>query len=155
MNGGWLTIGQLAREVRVSTDTIRYYESVGLLPPPTRSDSGYRLYSRAEQRRLLLIARAKLLGLSLQDIKVLVDQTFNRSCEHLQQKLLERIPGQLAELERRMNEMQALKDELHGLHRQLAGLRMVESHAVVADCDYCPVVEGTAGEGHVADVARG
>lgn len=62
---GRLTIGRLATEAGVPADTIRYYESVGLLPPPARSEAGYRLYPRAELRRLRLIRRAKLLGLSL------------------------------------------------------------------------------------------
>ncbi len=155
MSGQLLTIGQLAREVQVSTDTIRYYESVGLLPTPSRSAAGYRLYSRAEQRRLLLITRVKLLGLSLQDVKVLVDQTFNGSCELLQQELLDRIPAQLAELERRVTELQALKDDLQGLQHQLASLDVVEGQTVVAERDYCPVVEGTALRSRAADVAHG
>jgi MerR family transcriptional regulator, Zn(II)-responsive regulator of zntA len=152
---GLVSIGRLAREAQVSTDTIRYYESVGLLSPSTRSAAGYRLYSRAELRRLLLITRAKLLGLSLQDIKVLVDQTFSGSCEHLQQELLDRIPAQLDELERRLKELQALKDQLYDLQRQLASLDVVEKQAVVAHCEYCPVIEGPAGEGHVAHITPG
>ena len=133
---GQITIGRLAAEAQVSADTIRYYESVGLLPQPARSEAGYRLYSRADLRRLLLITRAKLLGLSLQEIKALVDQTFTGSCEHLQQELLDRIPAQLTEIERRMTELRALKDELHGLQRQLTSLDMVEGQAVVAECEH-------------------
>ena len=150
----WLTIGELAREVHVSTDTIRYYESVGLLPPAKRSEAGYRMYSRADQRRLLLIARAKLLGLSLRDVKELVDQTFSGSCEHLQQELLDRIPTQLAEVERRIQELHALRDGLQLLQRQLSSLHLVERRAVVADCEHCPVVDQPE-EDHVAAVARG
>jgi len=60
-----LTIGELAGELQLNPKTIRYYEEVGLLPKPRRSESGYRLYSRYEIERLRLVKRAKLLGLSL------------------------------------------------------------------------------------------
>ncbi len=52
-----LTIGQLARELQLNPRTIRYYEQVGLLPRPQRSESGYRLYTRDEKERLQLIRR--------------------------------------------------------------------------------------------------
>lgn len=154
MQGG-LTIGRLAAEAGVPTDTIRYYESVGLLPKPSRSEAGYRLYARSEVRRLELIKRAKLLGLSLGDIKVLVDQTFDDSCAHLQRELLERIPIQLDEIERRMAELQALRNELHALQRQLTSLDVADVQGVVGECPYCPIVEGTApsGDNRVAAVA--
>jgi DNA-binding transcriptional MerR regulator len=139
---GQLTIGRLAAETGVSADTIRYYESVGLMPMPTRSEAGYRLYSRAEIRRLRLIKRAKLLGLSLGEIKALVDQTFTGSCAHLQRALLERVPVQLAEVERRMAELETLRGELRAVQWQLSGLDASEVQGVVADCPHCPVVEG-------------
>lgn len=144
---GWLTIGRLAAAAQVPTDTIRYYESVGLMPPPARSEAGYRLYPRSEVRRLQLIKRAKLLGLSLAEIKELVDHTFTDSCAHLQRALLDRIPAQVSEIERRMTELQALKDELRALQTQLASLDVTTVRDVVGECAYCPVVEGTAGEG--------
>jgi len=60
-----LTIGEMSAELNLNPKTIRYYEEVGLLPEPRRSESGYRLYSRKEVERLRLVKRAKLLGLSL------------------------------------------------------------------------------------------
>ncbi|MER3421658.1 MAG: hypothetical protein C4290_14525 [Chloroflexota bacterium] len=90
---GYLTIGRLAAEAGLSTDTIRYYEAIGLLPAPARSATGYRLYPRAEVRRLRLIKRAKLLGLPLGEIRNLVEQTYTGSCAHLRQELMHRIPN--------------------------------------------------------------
>lgn len=144
---GSLTIGRVAAETRVPADTIRYYESVGLLPPPVRSEAGYRLYGRSDVRRLQLIKRAKLLGLSLDEIKQLVDETFTGTCTHLQQRLLARIPAQLAEVERRLSELTALRDDLAALQTQLGGLDIVAG-AVVADCPFCPVVETPAVSAH-------
>ena len=140
-----LTIGRLAAEAGVPADTIRYYESVGLLPAPARSESRYRLYPRAEVRRLRLIKRAKLLGLSLAEIKGLVEQTFSGSCTHLQQELLDRIPAQVAEIERRIAELQALKDQLGALQAHLADLDLRGSHELVAECECCPCIDDAEG----------
>ncbi|MFH0942440.1 MAG: MerR family transcriptional regulator, partial [Chloroflexota bacterium] len=68
-----VTIGELAKELHLNPKTIRYYEEVGLLSKPRRSEAGYRLYSNYEAERLRLVRRAKLLGLSLVEIKELVE----------------------------------------------------------------------------------
>ncbi len=68
-----MTIGQLARQVRVRTSTLRFYEQEGLLTPDARSESGYRLYRSEAVQRLRLIQRSQRLGFSLADIKSLLD----------------------------------------------------------------------------------
>jgi MerR family transcriptional regulator, copper efflux regulator len=67
-----LTIGELARQVGVNVETLRYYERRGLLPTPRRSASGYRLYPEDAVRRVRFIKRAQELGFSLNDIKELL-----------------------------------------------------------------------------------
>ncbi len=62
------TIGRLAEQTGFPAKTIRYYESIGLLPRPERSDGGYRLYGADDESRLAFIAKAKQLGLSLGEI---------------------------------------------------------------------------------------
>ena len=59
------TIGQLAELAGVPRKTIRYYEEVGVLPPPRRSDAGYRLYSDIDVRRMELVRRARALDMAL------------------------------------------------------------------------------------------
>lgn len=142
---GRLTIGRLTAAARVPAQTIRYYEAVGLVPPPARSASGYRLYPRSEVRRLQLIQRAKLLGLSLPAVKELVDRTFTASCAHVQQALLDRIPAQLSEIDRRVAELQALRQELVGMQDQLRRLDSTLPGDPVAACEDCPCVAGTEG----------
>ncbi len=63
-----LSIGKLARSANVSVDTIRYYERMGLLSPPKRSEAGYRKYCESDLRRLTLIRRARAVGFSIQEI---------------------------------------------------------------------------------------
>ncbi len=54
-----LTIGQLSELAGVPRKTIRYYEEVGVLPPPGRSDARYRLYTNIDVRRVELVRRAR------------------------------------------------------------------------------------------------
>jgi DNA-binding transcriptional MerR regulator len=68
-----LTIGQLAKRVGLRPSALRYYEQEGLLQPDGRSESGYRLYQPAAEKRLRLIQRAQRLGFSLDDIRTLLD----------------------------------------------------------------------------------
>ena len=140
-----LTIGRLAAEAHVSADTIRYYEAAGLLPQPTRSAAGYRLYPRSEVRRLQLIKQGKLLGLSLPAIKELVDETFTDSCTHLQATLLERIPAQLAEVDGRIAALQALRQDLVALQDHLQRLDGTLPGDPVVECKQCPCVAGVEG----------
>lgn len=63
-----MTIGEAARRLGVTTKTVRYYEQIGLLPHPSRTDSGYRRYGEDELVRLRFIGKAKSLGLSLEEI---------------------------------------------------------------------------------------
>jgi DNA-binding transcriptional MerR regulator len=64
-----LKIGDLAKLSGATTKTIRYYELLGLLPEPQRTDSGYRLYDEKDVERLVFIRKAKGLGFSLTEIK--------------------------------------------------------------------------------------
>ncbi|SJL83489.1 Zn(2+)-responsive transcriptional regulator [Vibrio palustris] len=66
-------IGELAKRCDVSTDTLRFYEKNGLIVPAGRSESGYRLYNADNQHQVIFILKAKAVGLSLDDIKELLD----------------------------------------------------------------------------------
>jgi MerR family transcriptional regulator, Zn(II)-responsive regulator of zntA len=63
-----LRIGELAAELGLNPKTIRYYEEIGLLPAPRRTDAGYRLYGAADRERLRFIAKAKAIGFTLREI---------------------------------------------------------------------------------------
>ena len=66
------TIGRLAKQADVGIDTIRFYERRGLLPPPSRTSSGYRLYGEDTITRLRFVRRAKALGFTLDEIENLL-----------------------------------------------------------------------------------
>lgn len=69
---GRLTIGALAERSGVNIETIRYYERIGLLPAPPRSAGRHRLYEEPHCRRLAFIRRARELGFSLPDVRLLL-----------------------------------------------------------------------------------
>ena len=71
-NAPRLTIGVLSRHTGCKVETIRYYERVGLLPPPARSAGGHRLYTDEEATRLAFIRRSRALGFTLGQVRSLL-----------------------------------------------------------------------------------
>ncbi|MCK5748928.1 MAG: helix-turn-helix domain-containing protein [Oricola sp.] len=72
MDGYELTIGKLSDQTGVKIETIRYYEKIGLMPAPPRTESGRRMYNDALADRLRFIRRGRELGFSLDDIRTLL-----------------------------------------------------------------------------------
>jgi len=68
-----MKIGQLSQQTSCKIETIRYYERIGLLPTPARSDGGYRLYDEIHLRRLSFIRRSRELGFTIEEIRGLLD----------------------------------------------------------------------------------
>ena len=80
-----MKIGELAGTTGIGTKTIRYYESIGLLPEPSRRPSGYRDYSGKDVSRLEFVAKAKALGLSLEEISDILQASSANAvnCDHV------------------------------------------------------------------------
>lgn len=102
-----MRIGELAARTGCTESQIRYYERRGLLPAPARAKSGYRLYGAADEARLCLLARAKLLGLSLVSAAELVATAEDGCCAQTDEaadaalrRRIDEIDGQIAELAR-------------------------------------------------------
>lgn len=70
--GRLLAVGVLAKRTSCKVETIRYYERLGLLRPPGRSPAGYRLYGVDDLKRLAFIRRARSLGFTLDEVRVLL-----------------------------------------------------------------------------------
>ena len=66
------TIGEVAKKAHVRIETLRYYERLGLVAPPPRNGSNYRLYPQETVQRVQFIKRAQQLGFSLKDIAELL-----------------------------------------------------------------------------------
>ncbi|MEJ6781022.1 MerR family transcriptional regulator [Aminobacter sp. Piv2-1] len=105
-----LTIGTLSRLTNTKVETIRFYEKSGLLREPARTEGNYRSYAPSDLNRLSFIRRARDLGFSLDQIRVLLDlaDDRSRSCEAVDEIAKEH----LAEVERKIADLKALQGEL-------------------------------------------
>ena len=130
-----MKIGELARGAGTTTKTIRFYEHQGLLPDPTRSASGYRAYGPDDVERLEFIRRAKRLGLSLEEIRgvLQLNDRDEPTCVHVRALLDEKI----GRLEQVVRDLQRFRVELLALRDQ-AG-EMVDCHPTGGNV--CGIVE--------------
>ena len=116
---GILSIGQVARRAGVGVETVRFYEREGLLEEPPRRASGYRQYSEQVVTRLHFIKRAQRLGFSLKEIAELLQLRVDAqtSCEEVKQ----RTEAKIAEVERKMVELQRMRQALLQVASQCIG----------------------------------
>ncbi len=112
MQGTALKIGEVARLVGVPAKTLRYYEDIGLISPAGRTAAGYRLYGWRELEQIEFVRRAKLMGLSLDEIRGLVESAE----DGIPNKVFEQLDGllerSLAETERKIDELRAFQESL-------------------------------------------
>lgn len=129
-----MRIGELAARCGVSVDTVRFYERRGLLPRPTRSAAGYRLYGENDESRLRFVRQAQANGLTLSDIRELLRQGESGApdeCQRVAALLRERI----ASVEHKLAELEAFRCEL------VRSLERCEAAGSAA----CPVILDLAG----------
>ncbi len=67
-----VTIGGLSKQTGCNIETIRYYERIGILSKPPRTEGGHRLYEREQFKRLVFVRRSRELGFSLDEIRTLL-----------------------------------------------------------------------------------
>jgi len=111
-----LKIGALAERTGTSAPTIRYYETIGLLPPPARQDGRQRRYGADDVRRLVLIRRCREFGFSIAQVRALVALTQDpqRDCREAR----ELGQTQLDAVRTKLTELRALERELVEFVRQ-------------------------------------
>lgn len=110
-----LTIGQLAREAGVNSETIRFYERRGLIPKPPRPATGYRRYPPETVRRVRFIRHAKELGFSLKEILELLSLRLDPETTCIEVK--RRAEDKLRDIEGKIQALQGMR----GVLAELAG----------------------------------
>ncbi len=117
-----MNIGTAAKTSGVPAKTIRYYESIGLIPPATRAENGYRHYSRSEVETLRFIQRSRHMGFSVKDVGNLLALWNDKKRVSADVKAL--ALSHIAEVERRIAELESIRrtlvhltDQCHGDHR--------------------------------------
>jgi DNA-binding transcriptional MerR regulator len=109
-----MQIKELSYRTNLSAKTIRYYEEIGLLPPPQRLPNGYRDYEETAVSRIKLVAGARTIGLSLDDIGEILALRDRREAPC--RLALDLIAEKAAEIRQRIAELQRLEVELRELH---------------------------------------
>ena len=130
-------IGEAARQSGVKAPTIRYYEQIGLLPSPPRSDGNRRQFDARDLRRLAFIRHARQLGFEIEAIRTLLtlQDEPDQSCAAAD----EIARARLVDVEQRIASLTALKAELERMvaecaHGNVAACRVIE---VLADHEQC------------------
>jgi len=139
------TIGRLSQATGISAKTIRYYEQVGALPVPGRSEAGYRQYTQRDVHRLLFIRRARALGLSLKDLKALTAELDGGSCGTMRPQMLNLVRTQLDTVKHQIAEFQLLQQQLEQVVHRLQTAPPLD-HADSCQCldvDAAPLQEGS------------
>jgi DNA-binding transcriptional MerR regulator len=134
-------IGEAAQATGVKVPTIRYYEEIGLLPKPPRTEGNRRLYGEAHLKRLTFIRHARELGFEVGAIRTLLDLQDNPSQSCSPADSIARV--RLRDVEERIAKLNTLKAELE---RMITGC----SHSTIADCRVIEVLADHAKCGHAA-----
>jgi len=124
-----LSRGLLAKQSGVNSETIRYYEKIGLMPEPVRSDGGHRVYKETHLKRLLFIRRCRELGFALEEIRgllVLVDGG-NYTCAEVR----DRTTTHLNEIRQKIRDLQKMQRTLKIMVSQCDGELVPE----------CPIID--------------
>jgi len=109
-----MRIQELADRTGVSAKAIRYYESIGVLPDPPRRSNSYRDYSEADLDRVRLVAGARHLDFSLDDIKEILALRDRREAPC--RVVLDLLEDKAAEIRERIAQLRRLENELRQLH---------------------------------------
>ncbi len=107
-------IGELAKKLSVTTDTLRYYEKHGLLKPSARSETGYRLYNDNNLRSLQFIISAKKCGFTLKDIQELLSIQVDKG-SHSCHEVKSFTEHKLQQVDEKISELIAIQSSLKKL----------------------------------------
>jgi len=139
MPHGQFSIGEVSKASAVKVPTIRYYEEIGLLPSPPRTEGNRRSYGEADISRLAFIRHARELGFEIDSIRTLLtlQDEPDQSCAAADAIARDR----LVEVERRIASLTALKAELARMvegcsHGHVAQCRVIEILADHGECEH-------------------
>ena len=127
-----MNIGEASSASGVSTKMIRYYESIGLIPEATRSESGYRLYSDVDVHTLRFIRAARDLGFSVEQIEELLVLWRDRSRASADVKRLA------------LDHVEELELKIEDLRQMVHTLKHLADHCRGDERPYCPIIDTLA-----------
>ena len=128
-----MNIGRLSGLTGVTAKTIRYYESIGLIPEPPRKPNGYRDYGDSDVEVLRFVSKARLLGFPLKDVTQLLSLLQDRDRSSAEVKAL--TESHIADIEQRIEELQSVRRTLLDLSQRCHGNTRPD----------CPILDDLAG----------
>ena len=129
--GKKITVGVLASETGCNVETVRYYEKSGLMPEPSRSEGGHRLYAFDHVKRLTFIRRCRELGFSIKQVKnllMLIDEP-GHCCGEVKSQAI----AHVEEIQEKIEDLGQLKKVLLSMSEQC--------HAEEYTAQNCPIIE--------------
>jgi DNA-binding transcriptional MerR regulator len=137
-----LTTGEMARLSNSTLRTVRFYEEEGILRPARRTDGGHRLFERSELDRLMLVTDLRMAGLSLDDIKAILDVKRAASSGSAAAESAVRVLGvRIAELKEKLTVLDRLREDLEETSRIVAGCLACQHETSFPDgCATCSVM---------------
>ena len=142
----YLSIGQLARRSCVKVTTIRYYETIGLLEEPERTESGQRIFTDSDVQRLSFIRHTRDLGFPVEDVRALISLQADAEKDCASVDRIAR--HQLGAVRRRLTKLEALEAELKRMIAACEGGTVASCSVLAAlgDHDDCLVGEHEGAE---------
>src|SRR6266849_4091271 len=131
-----IQIGKVAEQTGLSIDTIRFYQKIGLVKQPARSEGGFRLFTDGEIKDLLFIQRAQELGFSLTEIKQL--SILNHEPDHACSQVRELLKRKLRDVRAKVTQLLRLETELNKALRKCNRDLRLKQGSFHDEC--CPVL---------------
>jgi len=122
-------IGQMSKQTGVNIETIRYYERIGIMPKPDRTDGGNRQYDHDQLKRLFFIRRARGLGFSLEEIRGMFEMVDRKdySC------------GEVHDLT--VDHLASVREKIANLRKLEKALTKMVSECSRGDVPECPILD--------------
>ncbi|MEC4673866.1 MAG: helix-turn-helix domain-containing protein [Nitrospirota bacterium] len=124
-----VTIGVLSKQTSCHIETIRYYERIGILSKPPRTEGGHRLYEREQIKRLMFVRRSRELGFSLEEIRTLLRLVDSK--RHTCQEVKIVTDRHLEDVRKKISDLRKLQKTLSNISSQCDG-------GLVPDC---PIID--------------
>ncbi len=127
-----IQIGELAKQLGITTRTIRYYEEIGLMGPSQRSGAGARNYRRDDVLRLKFILKMKELGISLKEMQALAEHfdIHQQDFETITPKLLEILDEHIGKVDEKIANLSSLRQEIVVYRERIADILLGKQASV-------------------------
>ncbi len=131
-----VTIGALSKQTGCHIETVRYYERIGVLLKPPRTEGGFRLYGREQIKRLMFVRRSRELGFSLGEIRTLLKLVDGKQYTCREVKAL--MEEHLGDIKKKISDLKRLQKTLADISSQCEGGMVPE----------CPIIDALFEEKH-------